>query len=428
MAVKILIVDDDRQVIQQLRVLLSEFGYSSDFISKSELLFPKLARDIYDLILLDIYMPDTDGITLLKQLKTHPTYQNIPVIMLTGDMDDQLLSKCFDCGSTDFVYKPIKALVLQARVKFALTANEYIKQISSQKETLQKQTIELQHANKLLEESLVQLRKTQTQLIQSEKMAALGGLVAGVAHEINTPVGVGVTAASHLAMKVQEYHERYKSGQLTREDFEVFLKTICTGADMIVSNLRRAADLIRSFKQVSVDQSNEEQRVFKVKPYINDVLQSLVPKFKRTQHTITVHCSDELLLCSYPGVFSQIITNLLMNSLEHGFEDKEKGEIVIDIFQQEEKFLFKYTDNGKGIASEHLKKIFEPFFTTKRGKGGTGLGMHIVYNLVTQTLGGQIECTSILGQGTTFQLWFTNQALNDQLMTIGENFSEGCQY
>ncbi len=393
---KILIVDDERQIIQQLRAVLSESGYIHDFVSKTELLFQKLERDTFDLILLDVYMPGTDGVELLKQLKAHPVYKSIPVIMLTGDMDDQLLSKCFDYGSTDFVYKPIKTLVLNARIKSALATSDYIQQISDQKKKLQ--------------ESLEQLRRTQVQLVESEKMAALGGLVAGVAHEINTPVGVGVTAASHLAMKVQEYKEHYENGQMTRGDFEVFLETAAESSDMILTNLCRAANLIRSFKQIAVDQSSEELRHFQIKPYLDDVLQSLAPKFKRTQHTMTVHCADELEVYSYPGAFSQIITNLLMNSLKHGFEDKENGEIIIDISQQNEKILFKYSDNGKGIKPEHLKKIFDPFFTTKRGQGGTGLGMHVVYGLVNQTLSGQIECTSTPGEGTTFKLWIPTKA------------------
>ena len=378
---KILIVDDERQIILQVRALLSDFGYSSDFVSRTELMFPKLERDSFDLILLDVYMPGTDGVSLLKQLKAHPVYKNIPVIMLTGNMNEQLFSQCFEYGSTDFINKPIKAVVLNARVKSALTTNEYIRQI----------------------------RQTQAQLVESEKMAALGGLVAGVAHEINTPIGVGVTAASHLETKVEEYTTRYQAGNLTRGDFEEFLETVQEASQMIVSNLCRAADLIRSFKQIAVDQSNEERRCFKAKAYIEDILQSLHPQFKQTQHIFKVYCSDEIELCSYPGAFSQIITNLLMNSLTHGFDSKKTGEIKIEVSQTETGILFKYSDNGKGIEPEHIKKIFEPFFTTKRGQGGTGLGMHIVFNLVTITLGGQIECTSILGESTTFNLLIPNQ-------------------
>jgi len=380
---KILIVDDERQIIQQVRALLSEFGYSSDFVSRTELIFPKLERDSFALILLDVYMPGIDGVSLLKQLKAHSVYKNIPVIMLTGDMDDQLLSKCFEYGSTDFIHKPIKSLVLKARVKSALATNEYIRQI----------------------------RQTQAQLVESEKMAALGGLVAGVAHEINTPVGVAVTAASHLETKVVEYTARYQDGNLTRGDFEAFLETVQEASQMIVSNLCRAADLIRSFKQIAVDQSNEELRCFKAKAYLEDILQSLQPKFKQTQHKITINGSEKIQLCSYPGAFSQVLTNLLMNSLIHGFDSKKTGEIIIEVSQTDAGIFFKYSDNGKGIEPEHLKKIFEPFFTTKRGQGGTGLGMHIVFNLVTITLAGKIECCSTLEKGTTFNILIPNRKI-----------------
>ena len=387
---RILIIDDERQIIQFLRAVLTKYDYHHDFISKPEFLLPKLEQDPYDLILLDVYMPGIDGITVLKQLKAHPIYNSIPVIMLTGNTDEQLLSKCFDYGSIDFIYKPIKGIVLNARIKSALATSQYIQQISEQKKKLQ--------------DSLKELHRTQTQLVESEKMAALGGLVAGVAHEINTPLGIGVTAASYLTLKVQEYKAQYHNKTLTRKDFEVFLDSAVTSSEMILSNLSRAAHLITSFKQIAVDQSSEERRIFKIKPYLDDILQSVAP---RISHTIIVSCPDNLEVCSYPGAFSKIITNLLMNSLQHGFADQDKGTITIHISQDNSDILLQYHDNGQGMTAEHLKKIFNPFFTTKRGKGATGLGMHLVYRLVTQTLGGHIDSHSILKEGITFKIWMT---------------------
>ena len=276
-------------------------------------------------------------------------------------------------------------------------------------EMVSERTRDLQRSNDSLEQSLEQLRQAQTQLVESEKMAALGGLVAGVAHEINTPVGVGVTAASHLDAQVEKYSKLYQSNQLTRSDFEALLNTAATSSNMILANLKRAAELVSSFKQIAVDQSADQQRHFKLKLYLEEILHSLYPRLKNTSHSVTVSCPDTLELYSYPGAFYQIITNLVMNSLIHGFERIEGGEIRIDVSQEQNAVHIHYSDNGQGIDAEHRDKIFEPFFTTKRNEGGSGLGMHVVYNLVVQALGGQIQCDSIPGQGTRFHIRIPKQ-------------------
>jgi len=257
-----------------------------------------------------------------------------------------------------------------------------------------------------LQKSLDYLKETQNKLIESEKMAALGSLVAGVAHEINTPVGIGVTAASHLEESAMSFEELYKSGNILRTDFEKFLELSLLSSRMILSNMKRAADLIQSFKQVAVDQSSQEQRFFRIHEYIDEILMSLHSKFKHTAYTIEVICPEEFEINSYPGALSQIITNLVVNSLKHGFEDLDEGSITIDIRKSKKNALIVYEDTGKGISKENLEKIFDPFFTTKRGFGGSGLGMNIVYNLVTQSLNGSIKCNSIVGQGTLFEIKF----------------------
>ncbi|MBW1899261.1 MAG: HAMP domain-containing histidine kinase, partial [Deltaproteobacteria bacterium] len=173
-------------------------------------------------------------------------------------------------------------------------------------------------------------------------------------------------------------------------------------SSIIHKNLNRAADLIKSFKQVAVDQSGEVKRKFKLKRYTDELFISLRPKLKKTPHKIRFNCPEDLEIDSYPGIYSQIITNFILNSLNHGFEEGEEGLITIDIKKDGGELLVEYSDNGKGMEEETFKKIFDPFFTTSRGLGGTGLGMHIVYNLVTLTLGGKIKCFSLPGEGTTF--------------------------
>ncbi len=259
----------------------------------------------------------------------------------------------------------------------------------------------LKKTNKALENSLEALKSTQNQLVQSEKMAALGNLVAGVAHEINTPLGVGITAASFLNEKTENYSLKYQSEDLKRSDLEKYLMIATESSAMILTNLNRAADLVTNFKQVAVDRSTGERRTFELKDYTEKLLFSLEPKLKQTKHTIIINC-PEIKICSYPGIFSQIITNLVMNSLIHGFNGIDRGIIKIDISKEKNLLIICYTDNGNGMDRETLDKIFDPFFTTNRSSGGTGLGMHILYNLVTQSLDGEMECTSKPEKGVVF--------------------------
>ncbi len=253
-----------------------------------------------------------------------------------------------------------------------------------------------------LEASFENLAIAQNQLVESEKMAALGGLVAGISHEVNTPIGIGVTAASHLADITQDFEKHFAKGQLTAEEVQSFIQTNKEVAEILSSNMQRAANLIRSFKQVAVDQSSEATREFELREYINEILTSLKPKFKNKPYEIKINCPHKIMLNSVPGALAQVFTNLLMNSLIHGFDGQETGEIIVTITQNKQQVEINYQDSGKGIPAKDLDKIFEPFFTTRRGKGGSGLGMHIVYNLVTDTLGGDIKCSSEEGKGTQF--------------------------
>ncbi len=246
------------------------------------------------------------------------------------------------------------------------------------------------------------LKSAQHQLVETEKMAALGGLVAGVAHEINTPVGVAVTAASTFAEEMTLLSTAYQKDEMTRTDFEEFLKVGHQSTRLILSNLERAAKLVQSFKQVAVDQSSQDRRTFALQAYLEEILLSLKPKLKRSKHKIEINCDENLKLNSYPGPLAQVVTNLVVNSLQHGYEPQEQGHLFFDIKVNNGRFIFKYSDDGRGIPPENLGKIFDPFFTTQRGDEGSGLGLHIIYNLITQRLGGAIRCESKVGVGTTF--------------------------
>jgi signal transduction histidine kinase len=257
-------------------------------------------------------------------------------------------------------------------------------------------TAELKLTNK-------QLKQNQEKLVQSEKMASLGQLVAGVAHEINTPIGIALTSSSHLVSLTNKIKISIENNTIKKSDFEKYLSDSVQGNDLIMRNLKRTADLINSFKMVSADQTSQEIRRFNLKSYIEDILISLRPQLKKTLHVITIQCSEDIELESNPGALGQIITNLIMNSLIHGYDEKsDKGNIIISCVKINNIILLKYSDDGKGIPEENIHKIFDPFFTTRRGSGGTGLGLHIVFNIVNQNLKGTIKCESQVGHGSTF--------------------------
>jgi signal transduction histidine kinase len=255
-------------------------------------------------------------------------------------------------------------------------------------------------------ERTAELQEAQTHLIQTEKLAALGDLVAGLSHEISTPTGVAVTAVSHLAQKTDAFEELVAEGQVRRSDLDKFLAVCRDSAEITLLNLRRAAELVASFKRVAVDQSSEERRTFKVKEYLHEILLSLRPKLKHANFSVQVHCDEKLELDHYPGTFSQIITNLVVNTLMHGYLDDERGLVTITMERVKDRYLLRYADDGKGIEPQHIGRIFDPFFTTRRGQGGTGLGLFILHNLVTQKLGGTVSCESSPGQGTIFTIKF----------------------
>lgn len=249
------------------------------------------------------------------------------------------------------------------------------------------------------------LLETQQTLVESEKLASLGGLVAGVAHEINTPVGITLTTASHLANSTQQLSSLLQNGAIKKSDFQNYLSDASECCTLILSNAERAANLIQSFKQVAVDQTSEARRDFVLKDYLQEIITSLQPKLKRTHVQVEIVCNDKIIMDSYPGALSQVITNLVVNALMHAFEKEHQGSLrIIAEPLEKNKIELSLEDNGTGIAPENLGRIFDPFYTTKRGSGGSGLGLHIVYNIVRQRLGGNIEVKSQLGIGTTFTI------------------------
>jgi signal transduction histidine kinase len=250
--------------------------------------------------------------------------------------------------------------------------------------------------------SLLQLQETQSKLIATEKMASLGTLVAGVAHEVNTPLGVSVTVSSTLAKNLQTFIGEVKTGVLNRSRLESFEADANHSIEILESSLQQAAHLIHSFKQVAVDQTSNKRREFNLYDTVEEISQTLHHKIKNTNIKLSIQGPQDITLDSYPGPFGQVITNLFNNALLHGFEESSEGEIQIRFSQTGNNVILFFTDNGKGIPESDLKKLFDPFFTTKLGKGGSGLGLNIVQNIVTSLMGGEIQVDNRVG--TTFEL------------------------
>lgn len=386
----ILVIDDNPANLAVIVNLLESCGAEaiiardgSDGLKRAKAFHP-------DLILLDVMMPGVDGFETCTLLKAAEETQDIPVIFMTALAEAKEKMRGFEVGGVDYITKPINNGEVLARISTHLNIRQLTKN--------------LQDKNQELLDTLQNLQTTQAQLIQAEKMAALGNLVAGVAHEINTPIGVGITEASFLNDKTVEICKLFDEQELTQSVFEKYLSINSQISGSILKNLQRAAELVSNFKLVAVDQKSENLVTFHIRQYIERTLLSLNSKLETKSPSIQIECEPDLELKSYPGVFSLIITNLVMNSLVHGFADAGDHTISFGIEVGEIDVIFRYSDNGAGMSPETLQKVFDPFFTTKRSQGATGLGMHIVYNLVTQKLKGEITCVSSPEEGTEFTI------------------------
>lgn len=262
---------------------------------------------------------------------------------------------------------------------------------------------DLRAAKEKAEATVAEIREMQTTLIEAEKLAALGGLVAGVAHEVNNPVGISLTVASSLAARSEAFASDVASGQIRRSRLEEFTRNTTVAAGQLVANLQRAAELIQSFKQVAVDRSQAERRSFDLALATEQILASLRPILKTSRIKLVVDIPEGIVMDSFPGPLGQVVTNLLLNAVNHAFPDGRTGTIsIVARISGREQVRIVFRDDGTGMSEEVQRQAFDPFFTTRRGAGGTGLGLHIVYNVVTQRLGGRIVLSSAEDSGTSF--------------------------
>lgn len=309
-------------------------------------------------------------------------------------------------------YSPEHTFSDEDQALFSLIANHVsnalqgLQSMDRLERAVHERTAMLEQQNAALNTAMTALQEAQSELVRQEKLASLGRLVAGVAHEINTPLGICVTATSHLVQELKLTREELAAGEMTEDSLEQFLDIVDQSLRIMTTNTQRAAALVRSFKQVAVDQSSDDIRQFNLNTYLHEVLLSLQPKLKGRPVKVEVDCAPDIVLDSFPGALSQVVTNMLMNSLVHGYQHEQAGQIVIRAALHEQMVVLDYCDDGAGMDAETLAKLFDPFFTTRRGSGGSGLGAHILYNQVTGPLGGTVKVESAPGEGLRYHLQF----------------------
>lgn len=381
----ILIVDDSLSYLGALLDRLERHGFlvvlaqtPAEGLMRAEFADP-------DLILLDVVMPGIDGFEVCRRLKASKTTKDIPVIFMTGLTDAAQKVIGFDAGGVDYITKPFQIEEVLARVNTHLA---------------------LRKANRELQGTIETLARTREDLLRHEKLAALGAMVAGIAHELNTPIGNSLMAASAFDMQTEQLgHDLAEEGGVKRSTFERYMENAQLTVDILMRNLQRAADIVSNFKQVAVDQSSSQRRSFLLAEVVSGIVLTLQPTIKRSPISTRVDIPEALMMDSFPGPLGQVVTNLINNAIVHGYENCKEGVVTISAHLSSFGWVTMVVqDDGEGIRPEHLRHIFDPFFTTKLGVGGSGLGLHIVHNIVTEVLGGSIEVDSIVGRGSKFIL------------------------
>lgn len=347
----------------------------------------------------------------LQRTLTEPIHNLIDVVHIIAQRKDySQRAKKTRVRELDVLVKAFNTMLgrIQAHIQAQKEAeNEYRNLATNLEETVNQRTQALKEANQELIQTLEKLHQFQRQMVENEKMASLGDMVAGVAHEVNTPIGLGVTASTMMLDRLAKIKTDFENKNLKASSLEKFIAESEENLNIIYRNLNRSAELISSFKQVAVDQSSEIDREFSFTQLMDEVLLSLRPRLRAYEHKVNIECDPDLRIETKAGPINQIMINLIMNSILHGFENIEQGNITISANVADDEVLHLiYEDDGQGIPEPLRKRIFDPFVTTKRGQGGSGLGMHLVYNLVTQALNGSITLTSEEGRGVHFSIVF----------------------
>ena len=337
-------------------------------------------------------------------------------LAVTRDTDDALAairaSFVRMSGLLALLFLASMGLIIVAANRIARTEAALLALNAELEHRIDERTQELEQANGSLRETLSHLELTQDELVRTEKLAALGSLVAGIAHELNTPIGNSLTVASTLQDHVQAFSADMERG-LTRSRLAEFVASTREGAEILMRCLERAVELVTSFKQVAVDQTSSNRRKFNLRETVNEILLTLGPSLRKTTHQVRCEIAPDIEMEGYPGPLGQVLTNLINNALLHAFEGRRDGKVTISAKTLDDASVeISVADDGVGIAEANLTRVFDPFFTTKLGQGGSGLGLNIVYNLVTKSLGGTVRLYSQPGHGSRVQLRLPRIALD----------------
>ncbi len=342
-----------------------------------------------DLILLDVQMPGMDGYETAKHLQMTSRTREIPIIFLTAVYKtEEFVKRGYAVGAVDYLTKPLDDNILLNRIRHY----QHLKE----------------RENRLLA-AMSDMRSMQDNLLQSEKLSKLGAMVAGVSHELNTPLGNTKLALSTLLDRIHGFNQQYVDGTLKRSSIEEFIRELTDITTLADRSVDRALNLVVTFKQVAIDQTSERRRQFDLATIIRETITSLSPSYKHDPWKFVIEVPDNILMDSYPGPLEQIIINLVQNSIRHGFDGRNHGCITIrasvaEDDNKDQTVAIVFSDDGAGIAPHNIDKIFEPFFTTRLGRGGSGIGLNIAHQIATSILEGSISVKSELGSGTCFTL------------------------
>ncbi|ALJ37856.1 hybrid sensor histidine kinase/response regulator (plasmid) [Azospirillum brasilense] len=380
----ILIVDDDTANIRALASVLED-RHEVRFATSGRRALELASADPPELVLLDVMMPGLDGYAVCRLLKTDPATADVPVIFITSLSSPEEEAFGLETGAVDYVTKPFSPAIVRARVATHLSLRRANRSLKDENEHL---------------EALVRERTRKLAQAQREKMAALRQMVAGVAHEINTPIGVALGSASHLGDRVAAMTERLTANQLRRAELERFLASAGELAALLSSTIARAGEIVRCFKGVAADHGGLRQTIA-LRPFLEQVTESLRPQWEPLGHRMAVDCPADLRMVSNPAILSAVLEQLVRNALEHAFPAGRHGLVTVGAAGSgPDTVLLSVADDGAGIAEGTAGRILEPFFTTRRGTGSVGLGLNIVDNLASDRLGGTFTIASRSGGGT----------------------------
>lgn len=409
----LLIVDDTAANLGVIASHLEDNGFDIVIAQSGEDGIKRAQRTQPDLILLDVMMPGIDGFETCKRLKADAQTADIPVIFMTAlaEVTDKVSG--FEAGGVDYITKPIQIAEVLVRINTHLGLRAARKQLMERNTALQ-QEIEtrrqaeaaLEKSNQHLARTIETLERTQAQLVLAAKVAGLGAIVTGIAHELNTPIGVAMLTASSLdadVQKMQQIQPQPAADSVHRESLERLYKNVGEELRLLDSSLHRAGELIRKFRMVAIDQFNSRTRTFN----LNELVFQTVSEFRTqtsTGHQIDSRIEPSIAIHGYPNALEQVLTNLLSNAVQHAFDAPTGGTIVLEGALHNDWVTLTVSDDGKGISPERITRIFDPFYTTQLGKGGSGFGLYAVYNQISHLMGGSITVESTPGKGSRFVL------------------------